>query len=1106
MPISAAPNASQLHNVRLNQNFGDSPIGRLGNSRVQSGPAGAPRTGATAHAGAASPGLSLGARALNAVTPQGVRAESKVRGGLMATSALVGDLLGALSKSSSHSVDGLSAKQLLDSLPQTAAPLTRRGADLDAVFGQRTSVHVKNMSTAQLLELRDGVALAQSSALNSSHGLALTTVKNAVVEELTQRLLDTATQKMAPILAKLVAELPREAANPGAVAFAFNELDGAAFTALTGHGQSTLPANGADIARRKLLLINETLNTAIDNGVIGLGEVQAILVKLPSQVLQDHFTVQGKIGEDYPFVMNKALGYAIPFRADETENAFTQAANALLARTLPVADDPNGSLQNPQSFAKDVIAAATNLAKQREHGDICDLEFPEAMSEKSAQLLPHLERLCSPGNLLVGALSHDQLSAFSKALTSLGVESGSGHVAAELSRRKDEESASFGTALLATCTAAQSGNPQALLHSLKAFSVASSNSVQAFQRLGEPINDADKVMQFRADQSTKALATLTPGQLGSLLTTLRSPKLLDLQASLAEMGQTLVQDDNMAAGKPLYDASLDLKSMGFLAGNALAMTSPVGDLLVSGGLSQPRMPDAARYGTATLDQECHAAILAEFGVQAGTGGTVNVKAGVASPGFQQTFEANLRGMEASPSPLHTLPGGAQTGVRQQLWLDLPRADYAIKQADGATSALIGLDRKALGELPVIEREPWLMGAIGKLRDLTGSNPALLLLVSNFACQTSMVGMVQGLGSADSPVRMPDGTAGIPMNGTESTAFLFESDGDDGVLVRIDYSIAGASHFMGTDGSSAALDPAASHFNASVELRFDSQLQVSVSDPVSFNYNLQAAEPPAQIMQETLLEAIRAGVPRDELAANISLVRNQGGITSQEADLLLALIPASDARGAAAPLTAGVAGSAPPQPAASIAAPTLSRVAMGSFGADTPVSRQNNTIWQQATKTGDLAPLANHVHVPIQGSGFCFLTALAASRDLTTPQLVGQLKTAAGGDAALTATLVRMLGEASGNGIDAEKQDVKTLLVRAGIEFSVFDFNDDGSLLSSPFDVKPGAVNLMLRKGHFDLLMPASGFDAATLASLPNNCVLQGTIPPNAEIFAASSNA
>ena len=288
------------------------------------------------------------------------------------------------------------------------------------------------MSTAQLVALRDGVALSQSSALASSHGPYLAMVKNDVGRELTQRLLDTASQKMAPILAKLVAELPREAANPGTVAFAFYELDGAAFTVLTRHGESTLASNGANLAALKLKLIKETLSTAVDNGDISLGHMGAILGKLSSQVLRNLDAKSDLIGKEVPFVMDRLVSGAIGLRAQQTETGFMEAADALLARTLPVADDPNGPLYNPQGFAKDIIAAATNLAKQREHGDINHLHFPEAMGDKSAQLLTHLERLCSPANLLVEELSNNQLHAFSKALTSLGVERGANHVAAEL--------------------------------------------------------------------------------------------------------------------------------------------------------------------------------------------------------------------------------------------------------------------------------------------------------------------------------------------------------------------------------------------------------------------------------------------------------------------------------------------------------------------------------------------------------------------------------------------------------------------------------------------------------------------------------------------------
>ncbi|MCF8161176.1 MAG: hypothetical protein K9J76_10760 [Polaromonas sp.] len=930
LPISA--NTPQLHNVRLNQNFGDSPVGRLGNSGVQAAPAGAPRSGAAAHAAAPSPGLSLGSRILNAVTPHGLRAQPKMLAGLQATSAQVGDLLGALSKSSGHSVDGLTAKRLLDSLPQTAAPLTSRGADLGTVFSQRVSVHVKNMSTAQLVALRDGVALSQSSQLAGSAGPQLAVVKAAVGRELTQRLLDTATQKMVPVLAKLVAELPREAANPGAVAFAFHELDGAAFTVLIGHGQSQSADNGANLAALKLELIKETLSTAVDNGDISPRDLGAILGHLPSKVLRsfdDPHARGALIGTEAPFTMERMVSGAIGLRAQQAETAFTQAADALLARSLPAADDPKGSLHNMQDFARDIIAAATHLTQRREHGDINHLHFPEEMGDKSAGLLTHLERLCSPGNLLVDELNHGQLNAFSKALSSLGVERGADHVAAELSRRKDEANASFGTAMLATCTAAQSKDPQALLQSLKVFADVSSNTVQALQRLGAPIDGADKVMEFREQQSTQALQTLSTEQLGSLFAALNSPELKSLKGSLGDMGQTLLENENTAIGRQLYNASLDLASTASL----------VRDVLVARGLSLPDMPDEASYGTATLAPAGHAALLAEFGVQAGTNGTVNIKSGLASPAFQQTFLSNLRAIEARPGPMQALANGAETGVRQALWLDLPRADYTIKHGDGTSSPL--LDRH--GDAALLagpQKEAVLSGAVAKLRELTGGNPALLRLVSEFANQNSLAGVQLGLGSADSPARMPDGTPGIPMNGTEHTAYAFQSDGDGGVLMRIDYAVAGASHFMGADGSFAALDPAASHFNASVELHFDSQLQFSVSEPVRFTYNLAPAgsvatavaapapaaadsaqpvlgEPvsTAQAMQETLLEAIRAGAPAGELVANIGVARDAGRISPEGADFLLTLIPAADARGASAPVTAGVTAGVQTQTAA-----------------------------------------------------------------------------------------------------------------------------------------------------------------------------------------------
>jgi hypothetical protein len=828
MSFPIGPNAPQLHNMGLDRNFGDSPVGRLGGSAVQAAQAGAPRSGPMSHTAVVIPGMGLGSRILNAVTPQGLRTESKVLAGLHATSAQVGDLLGALSKASGHSVDGLTAKKLLGSLPQTAAPLTRRGADFGEVFSQRVSVHVQNMSTAQLVALRDGVEMATSSALAADSGTELAVVKSAVGRELTQRLLDTATQKMEPILAKLVAELPREAANPGAVTFAFDELGGAAFQLLTEHGESFAHQKSAsDFDHLKLALIKQTLSTAVDNDTITLPHIGAILGHLSSKDLRALDMRTEVIGTDVPFSMERLVSGAIGLRAQQTETAFVKAADALLARTLPASEDANGSLHNPQGFAKDIIAAARNLTQLREHGEINHLHFSEAVGDKSAQLLTHLERLCSPGNLLVEELSHSQLHAFSEALLGLGVERGAAHIAAELKSRKDDASDGFGKAILATFTAAQSHDAQALLSSLKAFADASSSSVQTLQRLGAPIGGADKVMAFREAQSTQALETLTTEQLGSLFSALNSPELKSLKESLGDMGQTLLENENTVVGRQLYNASLDLASTASL----------VRDVLVSRGLKLPDLPDEASYGTATLSPDGHTAILAEFGVQAGTGGTVIVKTGVAGADFQSAFDDNVKAMADKPTAQQLTMAnhldGTPTGVSEALWLDLARANYAVVGADGSPRSILS----KTGAEGATEAEK--MAAVAQLRSLVNGNEALLMKVSEFANQNTLSGFINGM-MADTPLRMGDGSSGQPVSPkTGTTSFTLASDGAGGVVMNINYALRDIQSLLKMDGTQTALAPAQSQFELSAKVSISQDLQVQTSAPVRFSQQLQA---------------------------------------------------------------------------------------------------------------------------------------------------------------------------------------------------------------------------------------------------------------------------
>ena len=190
MPPNDIAGARFQPSVQLKQDFGHSPVGSLGGRSVQQVGAGGPRAQGQAPVqggGFLAKVKSLGERVLNAITPHGVRAESKFRLGLENTSKQVGDLLGALSKSGGHKVDGAGAQKLIEGLRGTMQPMLSRGANYDEVFSARVEVNVKNMSQSQLLELRDGIGLSKDSALKSDPHIGM--IDGVVGKELEARLM-----------------------------------------------------------------------------------------------------------------------------------------------------------------------------------------------------------------------------------------------------------------------------------------------------------------------------------------------------------------------------------------------------------------------------------------------------------------------------------------------------------------------------------------------------------------------------------------------------------------------------------------------------------------------------------------------------------------------------------------------------------------------------------------------------------------------------------------------------------------------------------------------------------------------------------------------------
>ena len=408
------------------------------------------------------------------------------------------------------------------------------------------------------------------------------------------------------------------------------------------------------------------------------------------------------------------------------------------------------------------------------------------------------------------------------------------HVDAEISQRKVDTQAPFRAAIQATCLLSTNlADVGGLLSSLTRFADEGKQAVLARQALDGRGMSSEDMVAFRSTLAKEALQGLAIEDLGAMFATLNSPEMKSVYGSLVDMADVLLRDpETEAVSTRLSGACGQLDELGLL----------VRTVLGERGIHLPDLPDEDRYDLQTLSAQGHAAISQAFGVEAGQGGVVLVKVATAGPGFQQSFERNLRAMQTSPEsdPARVLHDGRPTGVANGFWQDLLRSDYNITAADGTTAPLI--NRIGVAALPDDQRDAPMLASVASLRALTGNNAPLLMMVSQFACQNVLAGLFGVIASntPDSPIQLPDGTRGAFVSGRENTTYHLESDGDGGVLMRIDYNRMGVRDMMTKDGTMQSLNPAASHFNASVELSFTRDQQMTVSDPLIYGYDAQPA--------------------------------------------------------------------------------------------------------------------------------------------------------------------------------------------------------------------------------------------------------------------------
>ena len=813
------PGAS-LHGIALNHDFQQSPLGSLGGRSVQQGQAQAPRSLGRVLSDVGRSIQSLASRVLNAVTPHGVRAESKVRAGLKETSAQVGELLGALSHSSSHAVDGASVQQLLGQLHQATAPLTSRGLPHAQAIAERAAVHLAQMTPAQRQALHTGLAMAENSALKGDPTLAV------LRRTMEQRAVEQGIPALQDRLDLAIAMVAKESQQKGITGRAFADLYNSARDVLKAQGFGGLPPEKLEHLQRALIL--QALERRLDPDDLPTFQATAQMINhLPSRELHALMHEETGIGQDAIFNASTTVMGAIGRRADLLEQQLGTGFAALLQRQPNAEDDPRGILHAPQDFAREVAQLGQALADLREHTDLHGMHFPPQLSEAYAQSVGFLESyLDNPAHLMqLPELNARQLHGLQRGLQQLGVEAGQTALTADAARRRTEAGNAYTQALLPGLQALAQGQAQAALELLAQAQPLAKQAMDVHMQLGMKVDGADQIMALRDTLMQQAIDSLDTQTLQALSASLNSQQLDTLMDTLVQASVPLLSggpdmeglDQNL--GRTLFDRNSDLGLLRVM----------VDQRLQEQGVDAP----PPQWPGDALDMA--QLLRAQYQVVLNDNGSVNVQSGLGGSAVQHRMQANIDDLAGRPE---SLPRHAQyQQVSQAFIADLTRDDYRIADDNG---------QHALFDPQVGGRDAAIQAALTQLDQLTGGNPELMLLASRLAHQGSLAGLIHALGSQQSPLRLDDGTPGRLM-GPEHTAYTFSSDDEGGLLLRVDYSVHNATHFLPSPrnasegiGRPVELDAPQSSAQFGFTLHIGADLSVQISEPLRYSYQMQRA--------------------------------------------------------------------------------------------------------------------------------------------------------------------------------------------------------------------------------------------------------------------------
>lgn len=191
-------------------------------------------------------------------------------------------------------------------------------------------------------------------------------------------------------------------------------------------------------------------------------------------------------------------------------------------------------------------------------------------------------------------------------------------------------------------------------------------------------------------------------------------------------------------------------------------------------------------------------------------------------------------LDTAPKP-HTPHGQKATGVTDAMWKDMPRATYAVEQADGSVVELVSPTRQ------LAQNAPELRDVLGSLRYELNLSESGLLNHSHLANQSIWAGLEALLHTANSPVRLPDGTPGF-LVGKSSDTYTFRLGDDGEVHVRCEHELTDVRAFVDPVSlQNTPLDESKSHAWFCQEYMVAADGKVSVTQPLVSSYVLVPAK-------------------------------------------------------------------------------------------------------------------------------------------------------------------------------------------------------------------------------------------------------------------------